>query len=100
MRINYSPTRYAEWQPQTRTINLWERVPGYAFHLEVDVISFGYDKPDNTTTAIDALDALIRRLIDDGMMRHPAGRDRCPCPTCQSGVGPCSDISKMTGRIL
>lgn len=26
------------------------------------------------------------------------GNPSCPCPTCRSGIGPCSDISRMTGK--
>lgn len=82
MRINISTTKYAEWTPGARTINIYEydsfstqsdtRYIGWA---NTDCISFGYDLRDNSTTQIHAVAVLLRHLIDDAMDRHPAGRD-------------------------
>lgn len=87
MRITLGTTQY-RWTPGSRTINVWTDTPynsdtaGWppSRWLETDVISFGYDKPDNTTTAIDALGAIITRLTDEAMDRHPAGRDTVSRP--------------------
>lgn len=82
MRITHGTTQY-RWTPGSRTINVWTDTPytteqaGWPLSrwLETDVMSFGYDKPDNTTTAIDALACIINSLVDDAMGRHPAGRN-------------------------
>ena len=82
MRIALGPDTYAEWTPGARTINYWHFTPyigdtgGWeeSRWINYDCSSFGYGKPDNTTTQIEASDVIIRRLIDDAMDRHPAGR--------------------------
>lgn len=61
MRINYMPGFYAEWHPGARTINLWT---DRDFIVNNDCISFGYDKPDNSTTQIEMLDVLMRHIED------------------------------------
>ena len=80
MRIALGPDTYAEWTPGARTINYWHLTPYIAGGWEgrrwinYDCSSFGYKKPDNTTTQIEAIDVIIRRLVDAAMDRHPAGR--------------------------
>lgn len=32
--------------------------------------------------------------------QHEGCKPKCICPMCQSGIGPCSDVLKMTGRVL
>jgi hypothetical protein len=56
--INNSPDyAYAEWQPGARTINLFNHRG-----IEVDCCSFGYDKPDNSTTKQEMLRVLEQWL--------------------------------------
>lgn len=69
MLITIDNNRTAEWQPGSRTINVYDTRTMW----ETDCISFGYDKPDNSTTQLDMLSALLSRLIDEAMDRHPAG---------------------------
>ena len=76
MRIALGPDTYAEWTPGARTINYYTFIvtPTEGFWQNYDCSSFGYKKPDNTTTQIEAIDVIIRRLIDAAMDRHPTGR--------------------------
>lgn len=93
MRIAISPDRYAEWDRGSRTINLFTLTP-YAGDRALywgprwvndDVISFGYEEPTRMrVTQIKMLDALLSRLVDEAVFRHPAGTAiRCSCsPDC------------------
>lgn len=85
MRITINDTTYAEWWTGSRTINIYTMEPysgPSAFWgprwANTDCISFGYDKPDNSTTQLEMLAVLHRHF--------------CICPMCVSGIGPCSDL--------
>lgn len=74
MRITINPTTYAEWWTGSRTINIYtlEQYVGNDAAVRAwgprwantDCISFGYDKPDNSTTQIEMLAVLLRHLDD------------------------------------
>ena len=74
MRITINPTTYAEWWTGARTINIYtlEQYTGNDPAVRAwgprwantDCISFGYDKPDNSTTQVEMLDVLIRHIND------------------------------------
>ena len=71
MRITIGTTQY-RWNPGSRTINVWSDTPYTAEQagwplsrwLETDVMSFGYDKPDNSTTQTEAIAVILRSLED------------------------------------
>lgn len=106
MRITIGTTQY-RWTPGCRTINIWTDTPYigegkvWTRWLETDVISFGYDKPDNSTTQLEMLDVLIHHLVDAAIDRHPAGRDTVSqdeprCPACGDYMDYCQGHG-MTG---
>lgn len=90
MRITIGSTQY-RWTPGSRTINIWTDVPYigegnvWSRWLETDAISFGYDKPDNSTTPLEALAVILRRMED---CEHPSLDDcgrtchHLECPDC------------------
>lgn len=91
MKFALGPDTYAEWTPGARTINYWHFTL-YAGDtggweegrwVNYDCSSFGYDKPDNSTTQLEALAVILRHdcqhlsLDDCGRSCH-----HLECPDC------------------
>jgi len=84
MKFTITPNAYAEWTPGSRTINYYAFTIFYTFDgqpiegrwVNYDCASFGYDKPDNSTTALEALAVIMRNYPE---ACGSCGSDTCPC---------------------
>ena len=90
IRIAYAPDHYAEWWTGSRTINLYRDRGDY--QAPIDCISFGYEKPDNSTTQLEMLAVLMRHLegvypVDEcHICGEPIDRSNAPWRTDTCGL--------------